>query len=61
MWIYELKSQKVELIPYESGEPLRNVVNHFAECIEQGKEPVTGLELMLKVMRTSQRILEWKE
>jgi len=61
IWLYHLESQKQELIPYETGEPLRNVVDYFAVCVDQGKEPVTGVELMLKVMRVAEQVREWKE
>lgn len=61
IWLYDLESQKQESVPYELGEPLQNVIERFTECIQQGKQPVTGLELMLKVMQLSQQIREWKE
>ena len=33
-------------------EPLSQLINHFAECIRDGKEPLTGGEAGLRVVRT---------
>jgi predicted dehydrogenase len=35
----------------ESGEPLQAMVRHFAECIREGKTPITGGEAGLRVVR----------
>jgi len=59
LWIYHLESQKKERLSFSQGEPLFNVVDHFAQCIKNGKEPVTGITLMLKVMHVAERVRHW--
>jgi predicted dehydrogenase len=36
----------------ESTEPLLNLVEHFADCIEQGTEPISGPAQGLRIVRT---------
>jgi predicted dehydrogenase len=35
----------------DQSEPLQNVVRHFADCITQGRQPTTGAEAGLRIVR----------
>ena len=60
VWIYNIESQEEQVIPYEKTEPLYNVVENFAKCIQNGTTPITGIKLMRQVMSIAERIKNFK-
>ena len=54
--IYRLATKKSSFPDYGNVEPLRGVVEHFYTCIEEGREPLTGKDFMLDVMRVLEQI-----
>ena len=53
---YNLATKEPTFPDYPQTEPLRNVVEHFYTCIAVGQTPLTGKDLILDVMRTSDEI-----
>jgi len=57
--IYRLRTKESLFPDYPDVEPLRNVVEHFYNCIAEGQQPLTGKDFMLDVMRTSEQIRQF--
>jgi len=57
--IYRLAKKESAFPDYPEDEPLRNVVEHFGTCIAEGQQPLTGKDLILDVMRTSEQIRQF--
>jgi UDP-N-acetylglucosamine 3-dehydrogenase len=57
--IYRLATKESAFPDYPDEEPLRNEVEHFYSCIARGDNPLTGKDLMLDVMRTSEQVRQF--
>jgi predicted dehydrogenase len=53
---YNLATKESTFPDYPQAEPLRKVVEHFYTCVAEGQTPLTGKDLILDVMRTSEEI-----
>jgi len=57
--IYRLATKESAFPDYPDAEPLHEVVEHFHTCIAEGREPLTGKDFMLDVMRTLEQIRQF--
>ncbi len=58
--LYSVATKESTFPDYPQAEPLQNVVEHFYTCIVEGQSPLTGRDLILDVMRTSEQIRQFK-
>jgi predicted dehydrogenase len=56
--IFWIEEQRREQVPCGAEEPLFRVVDHFAECVENRREPFTNGPYMMKVMRDLRAVQE---
>ncbi len=57
--IYNLAAKESVFPEYPEAEPLHEVVEHYYRCIVEGREPLTGKQFMLDVMRTVEQIRQF--
>jgi len=58
--VYSIKKKAEEVVrlPSANTEPLQKVVSHFVDCVLHHREPITGPEFILSVMKTFDKIRE---
>jgi predicted dehydrogenase len=58
--IFRIEDKHEEFVEHGQREPLVLVVEHFLDCIKNGKRPMTDGRYMLDVMRLYDAIIEWR-
>ncbi len=54
--VYRFTTRESFFPEYPEMEPLHQVVEHFYSCIAEGREPLTGKDFIVDVMRASEEI-----